>query len=166
MTKRFAARGAQMDKTRARYADLQPTGYTPERPMSDLQRTFLEARSERRPSSYQQYLNTAEWMMRKLAILSERGSRCIDCRRTDKPVQLHHLSYERLGRELPEDLVILCAVCHGKRHRGEKLIESHVTITQVPPSRSPGVTSQRARLANPKNHRKNLYGRAGRVRLF
>lgn len=31
-------------------------------------------------------------------------------------LEVHHLHYDSLGREQPEDLVVLCNVCHGKRH--------------------------------------------------
>ena len=30
--------------------------------------------------------------------------------------EVHHLSYERVGRELPEDLVALCPGCHRRAH--------------------------------------------------
>lgn len=40
-------------------------------------------------------------------------------------VQLHHLTYERIGSERPEDLQLLCKACHefihGKRHVDPKL---------------------------------------------
>jgi len=30
---------------------------------------------------------------------------------------VHHRTYERLGRELAGDLVVLCSACHRRHHR-------------------------------------------------
>ena len=49
--------------------------------------------------------------MRRLAFYT-----CQDCGRTDRPLDVHHLSYKRLGHERPEDLRVLCRECHNKRH--------------------------------------------------
>ncbi len=40
------------------------------------------------------------------------GFRCSNKRR----LQVHHLTYERLGAELPEDVVVLCGRCHAITH--------------------------------------------------
>ena len=32
-------------------------------------------------------------------------------------LDVHHLTYERLGREKDEDLRVLCRACHGDEHR-------------------------------------------------
>ena len=31
-------------------------------------------------------------------------------------LEVHHLSYARLGRELPDDLIVLCPACHAIAH--------------------------------------------------
>lgn len=31
-------------------------------------------------------------------------------------LHIHHLTYERLFREEPKDLMIICAICHMKEH--------------------------------------------------
>ena len=31
-------------------------------------------------------------------------------------LEVHHLSYANLGRELPEDLIVLCPQCHAAQH--------------------------------------------------
>lgn len=67
------------------------------------------------PSYYLQYINSGEWRAQKIAILAQRGPRCEDCSST-KRIQVHHLTYERLGRELPGDLRVLCNDCHERRH--------------------------------------------------
>ena len=40
---------------------------------------------------------------------------CEDCK-INSAEHMHHVTYERKGCELPEDLEHLCVVCHGKRH--------------------------------------------------
>jgi len=33
-----------------------------------------------------------------------------------KGLEVHHLSYRRLGNELLSDLIVLCVGCHKKQH--------------------------------------------------
>ncbi|MGH2369964.1 MAG: hypothetical protein ACRDI2_17430 [Chloroflexota bacterium] len=35
--------------------------------------------------------------------------------------EVHHLTYERLGDELPEDLAALCAPCHRGAHKATQV---------------------------------------------
>lgn len=44
-----------------------------------------------------------------------RDGGCRGCGTVDN-LHVHHLTYERLGRELLTDLVTLCAGCHRKQH--------------------------------------------------
>jgi 5-methylcytosine-specific restriction endonuclease McrA len=47
-------------------------------------------------------------------ILEKQNFKCERC--GDKAVQVHHLTYERVGYELPGDLMAVCLSCHGKEH--------------------------------------------------
>lgn len=64
---------------------------------------------------YDEYLRTEEWQARATAAKARYGGRCaLD---DDHPAEhAHHRTYERRGRELPDDLVPLCADCHAKFH--------------------------------------------------
>lgn len=45
------------------------------------------------------------------------GGCCRQCGRASKSLDAHHWrGYSVLGREQPEDLEILCRVCHDRRH--------------------------------------------------
>ena len=44
-------------------------------------------------------------------ILRRAGGRCERCRKR-RPLEVHHLTYERLGCERDEDLLVLCPPCH------------------------------------------------------
>jgi 5-methylcytosine-specific restriction endonuclease McrA len=60
---------------------------------------------------YEAHLASEEWAAMKRALLQERGARCERCG-APPPLELHHKTYERLGRELPSDLELVCPECH------------------------------------------------------
>lgn len=64
---------------------------------------------------YLQYINSAAWSERRAEWLDRNGAYCRDCDAVGK-LDLHHLTYVRLGREQDEDLVSLCRKCHLVRH--------------------------------------------------
>jgi 5-methylcytosine-specific restriction endonuclease McrA len=63
-----------------------------------------------------EYRRTPEWEVLRNRKLIMAGNRCQVCGTTAKPLDCHHNSYERLGDELLEDLVILCRTCHYHYH--------------------------------------------------
>ena len=65
--------------------------------------------------NYAEYLESPWWRARKAAIVRYRGERCERCGSTDS-LELHHRTYERLGRERPEDVELLCHRCHKLEH--------------------------------------------------
>ena len=63
---------------------------------------------------YIDYLQSPQWRVRRAhAIFKAHGS-CMHCRRGGRPLEVHHLTYDRLGHEDPSDLVALCHECHEK----------------------------------------------------
>ncbi len=67
---------------------------------------------------YNDYIVSKEWYQLKIDILEKRGSCCERCNKS-KPyniLQLHHLTYERLFNEEPQDLILICPKCHRKEH--------------------------------------------------
>jgi hypothetical protein len=83
--------------------------------------------------SYSDYLHSDHWKLRRQEFLAGREQQCERCEleHIDETVSddgaeverraprfnVHHLSYERLGEELDEDLMLLCAPCHNLEHR-------------------------------------------------
>lgn len=63
---------------------------------------------------YERYLKSKAWKQKREAALKRAGYRCQSCGGAFLPSKLdaHHLTYERLGHELPSDLRVLCATCH------------------------------------------------------
>ena len=54
--------------------------------------------------------------MVKIRKLNAVGHRCENCDERSS-LQVHHLTYARLGREIDEDLVVLCRMCHANEHK-------------------------------------------------
>jgi len=63
---------------------------------------------------YSQYLQTDHWLNFRISILSERPV-CEHCG-AKSVLNIHHETYERLGREEPTDVLVLCRDCHCKIH--------------------------------------------------
>ncbi len=64
---------------------------------------------------YRPYINSEPWHCRRMLARERVGNKCQFCGSTDR-LETHHLSYERLGEEAPEDLIILCRSCHTRFH--------------------------------------------------
>jgi hypothetical protein len=65
---------------------------------------------------YDEYLRTPEWRDRRRQAINAAENRCQHCRRRGRPLQVHHLTYKRRGHEHPDDLEVLCEVCHRAVH--------------------------------------------------
>jgi len=65
---------------------------------------------------YRAYLLSPTWAAIKLDLLHARGQRCERCQKKTKYLQVHHLTYARIFKEEPEDLLLVCDKCHKKEH--------------------------------------------------
>jgi 5-methylcytosine-specific restriction endonuclease McrA len=74
-----------------------------------------QQRAQRRVR-HRAYLRSPEWKARRRDALARAGGRCQDCG-TTRNLHVHHLTYKRHGHEPARDLRVLCAHCHGRRHR-------------------------------------------------
>ncbi len=87
--------------------------------------------------NYQEYLNSPHWQRLRVRILKRDGYKCTQCNET-KELDVHHLSYDRLGQERDEDVATLCRRCHNDEYyyQGcieptEKMIAKQISVTQV-----------------------------------
>lgn len=71
--------------------------------------------------AYRDYLQTAHWELTRSLALERAGHRCQLCNGLKGGLNVHHRTYERLGAELPEDLIVLCRDCHRIFHKEGKL---------------------------------------------
>lgn len=62
-------------------------------------------------TEYQQYLASPKWRNFRAKILNERGHFCEYCGREHR-LHLHHLTYDRIYNEHPDDVMILCEGHH------------------------------------------------------
>ncbi len=86
---------------------------TPRRPVAIRQ-------SPLGPADYERYMQGRTWTRRKQAYFSAHPKRCVICDGNVK-IHLHHMTYERLGCELDEDLVALCELHHAGAHEHHKI---------------------------------------------
>ena len=64
---------------------------------------------------YKAYIASPEWAAKRKEALEHHGRYCRGCG-TQRHLQVHHRTYEQLGREPIDDLVVLCTVCHQGVH--------------------------------------------------
>ena len=63
---------------------------------------------------YEKYLRTGHWRRFRKHAARHLEQRCPCGARSN--LQLHHMTYERLGKERLEDVAWLCGNCHQKLH--------------------------------------------------
>jgi len=69
---------------------------------------------------YEDYLNSPEWKTIREKALERAGRRCQACN-SRGPLDVHHRTYEHIGREELDDLTVLCRKCHGIFHGNTRL---------------------------------------------
>jgi 5-methylcytosine-specific restriction endonuclease McrA len=67
-------------------------------------------------AEYEKYLRSSRWKKFRLEIMEYRAFRCQDClvMGSKYTLQVHHLHYDTLGKEMPDDVLVLCYSCHKK----------------------------------------------------
>jgi 5-methylcytosine-specific restriction endonuclease McrA len=66
---------------------------------------------------YRRYIRSPRWRAKRAAVILRARGLCERCH-TWPIVNVHHLSYDRLGDERPEDLLGVCVKCHEELHGG------------------------------------------------
>jgi len=64
---------------------------------------------------YPEYLRSNHWDHTRRRALLRAGHRCQQCEARGL-LDVHHLTYERIGRESEADLIVLCRMCHEAEH--------------------------------------------------
>lgn len=65
---------------------------------------------------YAEYLQSPHWLAVRKSALERAANRCQVCGATSA-LQVHHVTYENLGAEKPEDLTVLCKTHHELFHK-------------------------------------------------
>ena len=79
---------------------------------------------------YAEYLTTEHWQRTRREALARSGYRCAICGDRSS-LQVHHLSYERLGWERPDDLEVLCEQHHRESHPEHLPLKERIALTRV-----------------------------------
>ena len=69
---------------------------------------------------YLDYLKSSTWKARRLAALERTDYTCQLCGEHES-LEVHHLTYERLGNEDPHDLIVICKSHHWMEHNKREL---------------------------------------------
>lgn len=83
--------------------------------------------------NYYEYLASEEWQRVRQWALALYGGKCHVCN-TKRNINVHHKTYERLGKELPDDLMLLCETHHKEYHEKGILPETpkeQITLTDI-----------------------------------
>lgn len=86
--------------------------------LSKKQKRLLRASQPFVRPNYYDYIKSKAWKARRRSYLDRHHWECEIC--GEYAYQVHHKSYERLGREPDRDLQALCEGCHQNTHEGEK----------------------------------------------
>jgi len=76
--------------------------------------------------SYETFLKSPYWAGVRQKRIVKGSTRCFCCATADHILHLHHITYERLGAELPQDLIPICGPCHERLH--EKVRRGQVSL--------------------------------------
>lgn len=66
---------------------------------------------------YTRYMTSTRWKTVRCIVLFLAEFRCDECG-SGGAVEVHHLTYQRFGRERLDDLQPLCRECHERKHGG------------------------------------------------
>jgi hypothetical protein len=75
---------------------------------------------------YNDYLRSPEWSAFREQAFDYHGERCVDCRRwrdqldLGEWLEIDHVTYERVGHELLEDVRVRCNTCHRKKTKARR----------------------------------------------
>lgn len=75
----------------------------------------LEQFEQQRKDEYAEYLRSDHWQRMRKVALWRWNYKCVVCGTKDN-LDVHHKTYDRLGHEALEDLVVLCRSCHEATH--------------------------------------------------
>ena len=75
-----------------------------------------DAPPSQKSSEYREYLASPQWKEFRDAAIAAARWRCQECGAGALELHAHHLTYERLGRERADDVIVLCPPCHRAVH--------------------------------------------------
>ena len=80
--------------------------------------------------TYKNYLKSPAWKVKRDAVEQRDGGQCV-C--GDQATEVHHKTYDNIGKEPLSDLVALCEECHERVHKPYILSDPQSSTQQAPP---------------------------------
>jgi hypothetical protein len=68
----------------------------------------------KRQIDYETYIRSPQWSRRRAAWIKRNGPYCRACFTRQGRMELHHLTYVRLGHERDSDLILFCPAHHER----------------------------------------------------
>ena len=90
----------------------------------DVVPTIRTPREKPAREIYDQYLQSQSWRITRNHALRRARYECSKCS-SKRNLQVHHKTYERLGREWDQDLEVVCEDCHGNLHLEAMRADDH-----------------------------------------
>lgn len=84
--------------------------------MDSIQEQIKASGLSRKDWYGQVYLRSQRWKELRARALIACGYKCQGCC-CENMLQVHHLTYDRIGAEPVSDLMVLCSDCHGLAHK-------------------------------------------------
>ena len=109
----------KFNNTNSKYLELQADVFLlkSKNKLSKKKRKGIETKLPK--LKYHQYIKSKLWRDRRFKYFKDNKKECQACTSSLR-IALHHISYQRLGNELDDDLIPLCWECHGEYHRKYK----------------------------------------------
>lgn len=89
-----------------------------------VRRTIRKPRKKKSRLNYKNYLQSEQWREKREMVFRFNGRQCVHCG-SEKRLHVHHVTYENLGNEKLEDLMVLCESCHAEEHKRLKKINKY-----------------------------------------
>ena len=89
-------------------------------PIDIWQALYSAPNEAARERLYDTYMCSPAWRRNRRPALERANGWCEQCHRHFERLQVHHLTYKRFTRELPEDLKAVCHHCHPGRDEARR----------------------------------------------
>ncbi len=99
------------DVVRNNWGDITVNDLSNKAFLEEIQTEFEKEQNKTPKEQYAEYLKSEHWQKMRREALERAGYRCQICNGGFR-LEVHHRSYERLGKEHPYDLTVLCNRCH------------------------------------------------------
>lgn len=80
--------------------------------------------------TYEKYRSSPAWERKRDLVIERDKGKCVWCQAAGK--QVHHKTYENIGKEPLSDLVVVCGKCHEKEHHLREPSDQKYGTQQVP----------------------------------